>query len=339
MSARRAAAPRLARELGPGLGLGLAIAFAITGAASAEPASLREAAWLAPGANVVAALTRSPGECLKAPSDEEARYRVEIGRAAFRNPLLLGGPAARAGLSCNACHPDGRANADFFLEGFSGSPGTADVTSALFSRSRDDGVLNPRPIPDLVGAGGKSVFGSTATAHSLEAFIGDVVAGEFAGAPPAPSVLAGLAAYVASLDAAACPEAPQRLTERAALRDVRRALAAADAALARGDRAAADLMLLAAQQELARVDERFARGETAQERALIEAFARAIGGTRAIAATLPGGARVRLEEADLEARRLGWRLRARRDASLYSPERLAASLAPDNRPENSQEPR
>ena len=76
---------------------------------------------------------------------------IEIGRALFRTPVLFGGPAARAGLSCNACHSNGGVNARFLLPELTDRAGHADVTSEWSSRVRGDGVANPVAIPDLGG--------------------------------------------------------------------------------------------------------------------------------------------------------------------------------------------
>jgi hypothetical protein len=169
--------------------------------------------------------------------------------------MTLGGEAARYGLSCESCHRGGRANALFFMEGLSGAPGTADVTSALFSKAREDGVFNPRPIPDLAGAGAKAALGSDGRVHSLESFIGAAVTEEFQG-QPTESVIAALAAYVGALDPEAC-RAPERAGAARALSDFSRALAAADEALARDETSLADSLILAALQDLKRLDERY----------------------------------------------------------------------------------
>ena len=100
---------------------GFILAAALAGPASADDGLSTLTRWLAPGADVVARLTRSPGECLAPGDDDQARYLIAIGRAAFRTPFLLGGQAARGGLSCNACHIDGGDNPDFFLRGLSGA--------------------------------------------------------------------------------------------------------------------------------------------------------------------------------------------------------------------------
>lgn len=306
-------------------GLALAAVGAAPAAAGDAP-GVGDAPWLAPDADIVRYLTTAPGECAIRPKDEDARFLLEVGRAAFKSPLLFGGTAARSGLSCNTCHPDGRRNADFFLSGLSRAPGDADVTSSLFSRTREDGIDNPQPIPDLVDAEKRASAAMHGDGERLAEFIVGAVRDEFQGTPPA-RVIDGLIAYVASFDASVCPDAPRRVTERSDVADAARAFDAADAALARGEAETADFLLLAAQGALGRVAERFDGAENADERAMIEALARKIAGARAIAAQSPKGARARLEEARLDAKRLGWRLRARRDRSLYDAERISERLS------------
>jgi len=292
------------------------------GASGGRLHSIDDAAWIAADADIVAFLTRSPGECLRKP-EEDDRYLVEIGRAAFRTPMLLGGVAARGGLSCNSCHRDGRSNPDFFMTDLSGAPGTADVTSSLFSKSRDDGVLNPVPIPDLVGAGTKTSFGSHG-AKTLDEFISGAIVEEFDGAAPPASIVAGLVAYVGHLDAAACPTKPGKTTVKSAMSDVSRALRAADAAIARGD-PAADLMLVAAQSGLGRVHQRF--DSLAEERQAIEDLSRDIGALRALAGDAPQAARPGVRKAIDEVKELRRRLHAARERSLYDERAIKTGAA------------
>lgn len=288
---------------------------------STSGVSLSEAQWLRPDADVVAFLTESPGECsAKAKSDAE-RYRVELGRVAFRSPFLLGGQAARGKLACASCHRDGRANPDFYYEGLSGEPGTADVTSSLFSAKRDDGAFNPRPIPNLVDIAEDARLDRAHGLDRIEDFIGSAITDEFQGAPPPASVLAGLTAYVGALQSSACPDEPRSLTPRSAMKDVIRALRVADAALAYDDAPAADFAILSAQGELGAMYERFA-GMT-EEQAAITEYSRALGRLRPLTETAPNGARVRLEEYLMDARRIGWRLNAAKAGSLYNPAVIA----------------
>jgi hypothetical protein len=227
--------------------------------------------WLAPGADASAALTRRPTECLRLPADPEAAYLVELGRAAFRTPLLLGGQAARAGIDCETCHRGGRANPAFDFPGVSGAPGTADVTTSVLSSHRGDGIDNPKPIPDLSGPKSKLKVDQAPGSAALETFIHGIVTEEFDGDEPPPAVLKGLAAYVRALSPDACPTAAaEPVTAAGALADVRRTLAAAAAALDHGDGAAAALMVESARSQLGDIHERYAGPALAAERDALE---------------------------------------------------------------------
>lgn len=214
--------------------------------------------WLAPDADSAAALTTAPAECLAMPADPEQAWRVSLGRVAFRSPVLLGGLAARSGMSCDTCHRNGHGNPAFFIAGVSGTPGTADVTSALFSQTRGDDIFNPMPIPDLTDAGGKPRFGTMRPAGDLHTFVHSVAVDEFQGKEPIPAVADGLVAYVAALKGSACP-APSRvaLTVQGAADDMGRAYAVLLAALDREDRRAADFVLLSLNASLGRLAQRF----------------------------------------------------------------------------------
>lgn len=294
--------------------LALLIGLALGGVALAAEPPLRAARWLAPGHDPVAALADEPTECLANAGDPA----VEVGRAAFRTPLLLGGQAARAGLSCASCHRGGRGNPDFAFPGLSGAPGTADVTSSLMSKTRGDGVANPVPIPSLVGAG--KVDRAPAGA-ALEGFVHGLVAGEFDGAEPPPRVLAGLAAYVRALQPSACPPAARRPVSVVHDFDAaRRAVRAADGAYAAGDRAAGWLLVAAARSELGAIDERYA-GLVAPQRELAAADA-------ALAAALAApDPRPALAAWLAAAPRWSRTLRRAEARSLYDRRRLAAAFA------------
>jgi hypothetical protein len=289
-----------------------AFVLLIAAPAAAQTAPISEAAWLSPEADLVSFLTTAPAECLARPEEKEARYSVDIGRVAFRSPFLLGGQAARGRLSCSACH--------------SSAPGTADVTSSLFSAVRDDGSLNAKPIPDLNDRAARAE-----DAHGVDAFISSAIVDEFQGKRPPRKVLDGLVAYVSSLKSAACDDDVVKLTPRRDMRHVSRALAVADAALLRGDEAVADFALLSAQGELGRIAERYPNSPAA--RADLETLSRLIAGARAIAPATPKGARVRIGEAEFEALRLSFELNRARSASLYDRGAASAYLA-SSRPAN-----
>lgn len=257
--------------------LRLALAPALLALAAADqPAPvLREQAWTyARGApDLARALTQTPGECLSTLTPS-----ARIGRALFRAPALLGGPAARAGLSCNACHADGRVNERFLLPELTDRPGAADVTSEWASRTRGDGAPNPVDIPDLAGVGVRSGFGR-ARDPSLEHFVRGVVVEEFQGQATPAQAMKGLLDYLRALDAAACPTGPQPITLALAAEDVHGAL---DAATNAEDQTAR-LLLLAAQDAMGRIAERLPSPTFAPEHAQLEALARELGAMRASA--------------------------------------------------------
>ena len=302
--------------------------FAAAGGALAARAPLRALGWLAPGADPVRALTTTPAECLRAPADPEAALSVEVGRAAFRSPLLLGGQAARAGVACETCHVAGRGNPDFLFPGLSGGPGTADVTSSLFSSHRGDGIDDPRPIPDLSGPKTRLKVAQDPAAGALEAFVRGLVVEEFDGAPPPPAVLAGLAAYVRRLDPAACPAAARApLTARAYAEDARRAVRAARALAARGDAPAALAMVAAARARLGLIDERYAAPALTADR---NRLAKADRGLAWAAAALREGrpdAPGRLDRWLAATAGLGAQLARREGASLFAPAVLARAAS------------
>jgi cytochrome c553 len=246
-----------------------AAALFVAAAAPGATPFLREQAWTAPGETLARDMTHAPAECLAAASTE-----IEIGRALFRSPNLLGGPAARSGLSCHACHSNGRVNANFLMPELTDRAGAADVTSEWSSKVRGDGVMNPVAIPDLAGLSTRNAFGR-AREPSLERFVRGVIEEEFQGPPPTAQAMAGLLAYLRALQPCAAPEASASVA--AAGDDVRRALAAALSA----EPATGSLLLLAAQDAVGRIVERLPARGFARERARLEALSRELGALRA----------------------------------------------------------
>ncbi len=239
-------------------------------AAFAPPLLLREQAWTAASVTLARDLSHAPGECIAAFTPE-----IEIGRALFRSPALLGGPAARAGLSCNACHSNGRVNARFLLPELTDRPGAADVTSEWASKVRGDGIVNPIDIPDLVGVSQRPALGH-ARDPSIEHFVRGVIVEEFQGEPPPTQAFASLIAYLRTLEADACPPGEAHVSPASAADDVRRALSAAQTA----DAATASLLVLAAQDSIGRIVERLPQRVFAGDRRRFEALARELGALR-----------------------------------------------------------
>ncbi|MCL1635697.1 hypothetical protein M2650_13795 [Luteimonas sp. SX5] len=304
----------------------LAAACASALAAAATQAPLRAARWLPPERRLPA-LAQAPSECLAPNDDPQTARRIAIGRAAFRTPLLLGGQAARAGLSCDSCHRNGRGNPDFSFAGLSGAPGTADVTSSLMSSHRGDGVDNPTAIPDLAGPAQTLKVPKAREGRALETFVRGLIVQEFDGPEPAALTLDGIAEYVRAVSSQACPPAQsQPIALATYLSDARAAAQAAQYALDARDPATAHLMLSAARTALGMIDERYAAPEFARERRFLRdadlelaALQHAVGAGRPDAASRIAAWLARMP-------RWGDPLRDREPESLFDRTRLAAAL-------------
>jgi hypothetical protein len=245
-------------------------ALLILTAGASTPLPIREAQWITPERRVLM-LREDPPTCVALPDDGDALEAVLVGAAAFRAPLLLGGQAARAGLSCHSCHRGGGGNPAFLFPGLSGRPGTADVTSSILSSHRGDGQFNPRPIPDLIRDPPK--ISRDPAKPGLAAFVRGLIVEEFDGPEPPSAVLSGLASYVRALGAPGCREIPARPVS------VRRDLVMADemvglagSAMERGDAATARLLVSSARSVLGAVYERYSGPTLIEQRTMIEAL-------------------------------------------------------------------
>lgn len=215
--------------------------------------------WTAPGHELAAASTQ-PSACLA--YDALDADRVHAGQALFNTPALLGGQAAKAGLSCASCHTNGRDNPHFFVKGLSAQPGTADVTTAFFSTARANAVQDPVKIPDLAKPGKISrAIGDPA----LEHFIRTLIVDEFSGKEPSPATLSALATYVRSIQS--CKN--DVLQNRGVGEQIALIAAAVEGALEmqrRDDRATAHLLVRAVRHQLGLIHERYDAPRLATER-------------------------------------------------------------------------
>lgn len=292
----------------------IAAAALVTGSAAAAPSlPIPEARWLAPDA-LARGLTRQPAECLRRPGGAEARRSAAIGRAVFGTPLLLGGQAARAGLSCASCHRNGRGNPDFLFPGLSGTAGTADVTSSVMSRSRGDGARNPVPIPDLAGHPSTLKVPRDPAGGALERFIRGLIVEEFDGPEPPPAVLRGLADYVRALGPGPCRRGDEAIALKARLGEVEAAVELA----ATADAPTRRLLLGAARTGLGAIHARFERPGLERGRWVLREADRELEAIRA-------------GVGDLWAWRSFWPGRKRRllrdePRSLFNPRRLREAL-------------
>ncbi|WP_421839206.1 hypothetical protein [Novosphingobium sp.] len=239
-----------------------------TSAWGAGAPALSALIWIAPG-HEAAALTRQPAMCSRAAAGDA---QVMIGEALFNAPMLLGGQAARADMSCASCHSNGRRNPHFQLDGVSAGPGTADVSSSFFSPARANGRFDPKPIPDLAFPVNVS---RDPASGALERFLRGLIVEEFSGREPSPAALSALAAYVRAIgDCGAEQEQPRRLADQIAL--VRLSVMAAEHLAAAGDPETAAIAVAGARHQLGLINERYAGQGLARERDRLLAASRAL---------------------------------------------------------------
>lgn len=305
-----------------GAGLLLALAACVSAPEATAPVtsdSLRALRWIAPQADAVKALTMASVACEPPPSrtPDEHTLKLTLGRLAFESPALLGGAAARMGLSCSSCHINGRGNADFFVAGVSATPGTADVTSSLFSKVRGNDAFDPVPIPDLAARDGGQI--KDRTSKQFEEKMYGLIVEEFDGQPPPPYVFDAVLAYMDSLDLAHCADPSG--TQQMDFRDDYAALLSS-ATLVTSVDAPADVKLFyirVARERLERLHERF-RGAELREHleTLSTRFAAAADSIRA------GQSAQGLSE---DVIGLAGPLFGQADRSLYNPDVLRLALA------------
>ena len=310
------------------LAVGLILAAAACASAPEADApltrdSLRALRWIAPGADRVDALTMRPVACAakdktsgnaRSPLDEQR----ELGRLAFESPTLLGGAAARMGLSCSSCHLNGRGNASFFVEGVSGAAGTADVTSSLFSKVRGNGAFDPVPIPDLAARDGKQIKDRKSQAFRDK--VHGLIVEEFDGQEPPPEVFEAVLVYLDSLDIAHCAD-PSARVQAEALDDLGAVLGASAAMATHKVQPDVTLFYIrVARERLERLHERFpGRADVpARLEALSRNFAEAADAVR-------DGKPFNIPIEDLGA--LAASLLREAPRSLYNPDVLRAALS------------
>lgn len=288
--------------------------FCAAGVHAADRPLIAAMAWLDPDQHLVA-LTTQP-QRLAAVEDQQ----MLTGEALFHTPTLLGGQAAKAGLSCASCHENGRDNPAFQFPNLSGKPGTADVTSSFFSSHRGNAVFDPVKIPDLTVP---EKVSRAADSRELEKFIRDLIVEEFNGQEPTPSVLAALSYYVRSLTAAPA-NTRIALTVESQLVAVDQAVLVAKQARQKDDSKLARLLLASARHRLGLIHERYVGKALAKERHALVSASQQLGKVQEIE-----------DNADFTQALNRWkdsyrktrqRISDRQHLSLYNPDVLKAAL-------------
>jgi cytochrome c553 len=290
----------------------LLLAAASVALAADRTTAMPELVWIAPD-QAREALARQPAVCALPASDPA---QAQAGKALFNAPQLLGGQAARAGISCASCHANGRDNPHFFLAGISATPGTADVSASFFGVARANGTFDPRPIPDLALPG--KVAHDPAT-RALEAFLRGLVVDEFSGREPGDPALGALAAYVRTLRP--CPnhqDEPRRVSDQLEL--VRDSVRGSQWLAGQGEVRMAAVLVAGARNQLGLIHDRYAGPRLGPERRRLLAASRRLQPMAESAAPDPERLAAWLAEFD---RSLAPRLVRAERRSLYEPEVLA----------------
>ncbi|HVZ53160.1 MAG TPA: cytochrome c peroxidase [Pseudolabrys sp.] len=123
-------------------------------------------------------------------------YLFNLGDMLFSSAGIFGGPAQKAGISCNTCHQQGAGNAKLYVPGLSSRPGNFDTSGALFNPKADNGLFDPVTPPSLRGAKYLGPYGHDGRMASLRDFVRNVIVNEFAGPEPSPQVLDALVTYI-----------------------------------------------------------------------------------------------------------------------------------------------
>ncbi|GJL95326.1 MAG: hypothetical protein DHS20C05_17310 [Hyphococcus sp.] len=187
------------------------------------------------------------------------------------------------------------------------------------------------PIPDLVGIGKNTTFGTAAPAPSLHAFIENAIIDEFQGAPPPAAIVAGLTFYVQQLKRADCPGGADAITLTRDTTRVREMLFLARVALKKDDASTADFLVLSAQNKLGHIHERFAGESLAEARADLISVSRNLAATRTALRNAPEAAGKNIDAVLPTLDALQESLAQQEVFSLYNKGQLAkaAGLAPE----------
>lgn len=247
-------------------------------------------------------------------------HRISAGEILFHTPVLLGGQAAKAGISCASCHVNGRDNAHFQFPGVSGDPGTADVTHSFFSSFRGDNDFNPVSIPDLTQPGKVSHD----KPEELEQFIRGLIVEEFDGQEPNRATLDALAAYIRALRPCdGCRPRPVTVTTH--LDRAKQALSVAVQPEA-NEQGLSRLLIAGARSQLSLIHERYAAKELAKERTALLALSERLAELQNNIDVHDARFYQLRREANNQLRALRTLLGDSESRSLYNPERLNAYL-------------
>ncbi len=260
----------------------------------------------------------------------DLQRQFEVGRIAFRSPGILGGLAAREGMSCNSCHRSGGTNPDFFVSGLSDNPGTFDTTNPLFSTHTDDGVHNPVVIPKLFGIKHTAPYPSDGRFETLEAMVDHVILKEFDGFAPPPLIAEALMTYLEALEVRP-PGMPIQKSAQQDLEEASRHLNTVSWVLSVGDVETIAFLVNASRRHLEVIHNRFDGLEAPQS--VLLSWSLSLKKVRLLAEQERfAEAEEALQETQQMILAQGPSVSAQEGNSLYDPERLRAYVFPPTTP-------
>ncbi len=254
----------------------------------------------------------------------ETFWQFELGRLAFRSPAILGGLAAREGMSCNSCHLSGGNNAFFFVDGLSSERGTFDTTNALFSTHTDDQIDNPVKIPTLFRVAETAPYPSDGRFETLTQMADHVIEKEFDGLRPPERVHTALIAYLSELNDPAKSDLMARSVSME-IGNLQRSLRVAGWTLRQQDIPATEFVVNSVRRDLELLYNRFIDLEDAQS--IIEVWSLSLKNVRLLAEEHAfDQAQAALDEVGLKISQEASLLLQLETQSLYDAERLAAYI-------------
>ncbi|SIN84785.1 hypothetical protein SAMN02745824_2021 [Parasphingorhabdus marina DSM 22363] len=303
----------------------IAIVATLCGVAAAQAAdkpAFRALSWIAPGQEFEALSSEPIGSLRLSAVLADKSQDIAIGRALFETPTLLGGQAAKAGLSCGSCHTNGRDNPHFQFPGVSGAPGTADVTHSFFSSKRGDGTFNPVRIPDLAKPGKVSRL---AELPDLETFVRALIVEEFDGEEPSDAVLAALSSYIRAL-CDGCDKTKRPVTVQNPLGRIEQALMLVEQGKARLADDVLHLLLASARHQLGLIHERYVAPDLSRQRKALKKLSLDLMLVQRSLANEQRDNRLPIGEVIEDFSTLRDELIRLESQSLYNPEKLARAI-------------
>lgn len=179
----------------------LALCTALLVAGLASPVRGADPTVLPPGTVFGEEKVRQPHEILHDEADGGRQSDlVALGNMAFASPLIFGGAARKAGLTCETCHNQGDVNRVFFIPGLSDRPGGLAVVNTVFNADTNNDLHRHIDIPSLRGIRYFGPYGRDGRMASLRDFTRNVIVNEFAGPEPSPKLIDAITAYMEQID-------------------------------------------------------------------------------------------------------------------------------------------